>query len=212
MKADPANSKPICAEDLRTLLEFVSISRLWLWYIWSAATLHLSQLKKADLPKNQVWHPGFKPTISLEILFLHSNRPDWRPHFLGHLILCMDWFPNGTYSTFLKESTWCSAFSPMSKRNAEGDVVTEVWGVGETKRCWWNFPRTGVTFDVQVELPVGKEKKEKKEKDKKDKKVKWRVWIFKSANQKFRGSPHHVLISPLWGKESKCRQRRWRCC
>ena len=35
----------------------------------------------------------------------------------------------------------------MSKRNAEGDVVTE------------------------VELPVGKEKKEKKEKDKKEKKA-----------------------------------------
>lgn len=65
----------------------------------------------------------------------------------------------------------------MSKRNAEGDVVTEVWGVGETKRCWWNFPLTGVTFDVQVELPVGKEKKEKKEKDKKDKKFKWRVFF-----------------------------------
>ena len=118
--------------------------------------------KKGGPTKNQVWHPRFKPTISLEILFLHNNRPDCRPHFLGHLILCMDWFPNGTYSTFLKESTWCSAFSPMSKRNAEGDVVNEVWGVGETKRCWWNFPLTRCHVWRSGRIACGQGEKRKK--------------------------------------------------
>lgn len=58
----------------------------------------------------------------------------------------------------------------MSKRNAEGDVVTtEVWGVGETNSP--RFPGETHVWRLQVELPVGKEKKEKKEKDKKDQKM-----------------------------------------
>ncbi len=221
-EADSANGKPIFfPEDLRTWLEFVSISMLWLWYTWSAATLA------------SLWS-SFAP-FGRDFLSDHLTTTAFRSQATGHLILVYVFqavffdftvtilgFPRaGVYLApseqhlSFSKSSWIDALTAPC-RNEMPRAISSRFGIlnrGKMTRHWCH--RCHSRF-LQVELPLGKkEKKEKKEKDKKDKKgqVTVKAWIFKSIeSQKFSGHPNHLLISPMWGEESKCRQRRWRCC